>query len=107
MIGHWPSGVGVFVKSLHLLVLGWLGTIALVWFAINQNQPGAVPNMVIPALIPALTIEALALGTDQWTRSLSRPWHTHAHEWQQAFWWSLVPNLLLLGTAWLMIKELK
>ena len=26
-------------------------------------------------------------------------------EWLHAFWWTIVPNLLLLGTAYLMILE--
>jgi len=26
-------------------------------------------------------------------------------EWHHAFWWTLVPNLMLIGTAYLMIAE--
>jgi hypothetical protein len=26
-------------------------------------------------------------------------------EWHHAFWWTLVPNILLLGTVYLMILE--
>jgi hypothetical protein len=105
-----PSPVRVFGKSLHLLAAGWIASVGWLWFAGMRQQllrQGAVPDdlgfsMILAGAISALALEGIAIAMVRWTgraplRVLER------EEWQQAFWWSLAPNVLLLVTAYLMI----
>ena len=105
-----PSGLRVLAKSLHLLALGWLATVAWLWVAqvqlnlarFNTPPEGYGARTLIEGVIPALLVEMMAF----WMTSLiarvkgsSEP----RREWLHALWWTVIPNLLLLGTAYLMI----
>ena len=70
----------------------------------NVHTPpeGYGTRTLIEGVIPALLVEMMAF----WMTSLiarvkgsSEP----RREWLHALWWTLIPNLLLLGTAYLMI----
>ena len=59
---------------------------------------------IAEGVIPALLVEMLAF----WLASLIarvKGSGDARREWLHAFWWTLVPNLLLLGTAYLMIAS--
>jgi hypothetical protein len=105
-----PSGVRVFAKSLHLLAAGWLLSVLWLWVATVQQsfaRQGAMPEgygigTLVSGGVSALVIEAAARALVRWSGSAPGR-HLERREWHHAFWWSLVPNLLLLGTAYLMI----
>lgn len=105
-----PSGLRVLAKSLHLLALGWLVTVAWVWIAqiqLNLERFGTPPEAyavrtLVEGVIPALLVEMMAF----WMASLIarvKGSGDGRREWLHALWWTLVPNLLILGTAYLMI----
>ncbi len=105
-----PSSVRVFGKSLHWLAAGWTVSIGWLWIAsINQAllRRGAMPDdfgasTVIAGLVSALAIETVAILMVRWTGRAPRP-GLERREWRQAFWWSAVPNALLLLTVYVMI----
>lgn len=105
-----PSGVRVFAKSLHFLAAGWLVSVAWLWIATVQQHRvrwGRMPDdYAIGTLIWAagstLAIEITARWLVRWCGTAPER-RLEFREWHHAFWWSVVPNLLLLGTAYLMI----
>jgi hypothetical protein len=103
------SSVRVFGKSLHLLAAGWAASVAWLWVATVQEQllrTGAMPgdfglSLIELGLVSGLVLESVALCVVKLTgaaplRILQR------EEWRHAFWWSLIPNVLLLTSAYLM-----
>lgn len=106
------SAVRVFGKSMHTLSAGWMAAVAWLWIAEVQQQllrNGAWPpaygaRTAMSGLLPASLLALAGFICHQWTgaaptRALQR------REWWHAVWWSAVPNLLLLGTVWVMIQE--
>lgn len=107
-----PSSIRVLAKSLHVLAVCWLVCVCWLWAAEIRQQyrrfdtppedyavwtliEGAVPTVAIEGMAIAL---AISIGTVPGSADSRR-------EWLHAFWWTVVPNLLLLGTAYLMILE--
>jgi len=100
--GHWPSGLTVFVKSLHLISAAWIVAVLLVWSAIDDHEIAGA-NTLMHAVIPALSIETLALYIGHWTKVVGGSAFSHAREWEQALLWAIVPIVFLIGTALLVI----
>jgi hypothetical protein len=106
-----PSSVRVFAKSLHWLAAGWMASIMWLWLAgLRQHvmRMGMLPDdmgasMLAAGIMSAIAIEGTALVLVRWTGRAPRP-GLERREWQHAFWWSFVPNLFLLATAYLMIS---
>jgi hypothetical protein len=106
-----PSSVRVFAKSLHWLAAGWMTSVTWLWLVgLRQHvvRDGAVPgdfgaSMIASGLLSAIVIEAIAIAMVRWTGRAPRP-GLERREWVTAFWWSFVPNLFLLATAYLMIN---
>ena len=107
-----PSAIRVLVKSLHLMAVGWLVSVVLLWIAqiqLTLERFGVPPegyavDTLIEGIFPAALVELVAI----WLGSIiSRVPGSGdpRREWQHAFWWTLVPNLLVLGTAYLMMLE--
>jgi hypothetical protein len=107
-----PSSVRVFGKSLHWLAAGWTVAIWWLWLAgVNQSliRRGEMPenfgaSTLIAGLVSALAIEAVAILFVRWTGRAPRP-GLERREWRHAFWWSAVPNALLLATVYIMIES--
>jgi hypothetical protein len=105
-----PSGVRVFAKSLHFLAAGWLASVAWLWIATAQQHRlrwGRMPDdyafdTILWGVTFTLLIEIAARALVRWCGSAPER-NLEFREWHHAFWWSVVPNLLLLGTAYLMI----
>jgi hypothetical protein len=97
-----PSQVCIFVKSLHLLAGAWVATVVFLWIALDSNLTPA-SDMLVHAVVPALGLEALAVPINRWMKTLGRAAHSHTHEWERALAWTIVPLLLLLGTAALIV----
>ena len=105
-----PSGLRVLAKSLHLLALGWLATVAWLWVAqvqLSIERVGGPPEgyavrTIMEGVIPALLVESMAFWMAALIARVKGSGDTR-REWLHAFWWTLVPILLLLGTAYLMI----
>ena len=106
------SSVRVFGKSLHMLAAGWAASIGWLWVAaVNQQlqRTGTVPgdfglSLVALGVLSGIVLEITALYVVKLTgaaplRILQR------EEWRHAFWWSLVPNALLLAAAYLMVAS--
>jgi hypothetical protein len=105
-----PSGVRTFAKSLYVMAWGWLVSIAWLWVAGTRQsllRLGRWPDDYGLATIGGGVIPALALvwvaRTLRRASGAAAPW-AERNEWRAAFWWSLVPNLLLLVTVWVMIE---
>ena len=107
-----PSAIRVFHKSLHLLSAGWFASVWWLWLAqIEQTlrRVGMPPDhyavaTLIAGAIPVILVEFCALLMGRWmvtAPGVAAPWR----EWHHAFWWTLVPNLMLIGTTYLMILE--
>ena len=107
-----PSSIRVLAKSLHLLAVGWLVCVCWLWVAQIRLQlrrfdappEGYAVSTLIEGVIPAMAIEVTAIALARWISRVpgrSDP----RREWHHAFWWTVVPNLLLLGTAYLMMLE--
>ncbi len=107
-----PSAVRVFHKSLHFLSAGWLASVWWLWlaefeqslrrFATPPEYYGIVT--LITGAAPAIVVELCAIWLARWmitAPGIADP----RREWHHAFWWTLVPNLMLLGTAYLMILD--
>jgi hypothetical protein len=105
-----PSGLRVLAKSLHLLALGWMASVVWLWLAeIQQSvqRQGAAPEAyasttLIQGALPALLIEMMALGMTSLIAASPLP-RDSRREWLHALWWTLLPNLFVLGTAYLMV----
>jgi hypothetical protein len=105
-----PSSVRVFGKSLHWLGAGWMTSIVWLWIAaVRQHllRQGAMPedfgaSLLIGGILSAAAIEIMAITVVRWTGRAPRP-GLERREWQYAFWWSLVPNALLLASVYVMI----
>jgi hypothetical protein len=106
-----PSSVRVFGKSLHWLAAGWTVAIWWLWLAsLNQSlqRRGVMPDyygasILVAGLLSALAIEVVAIMFVRWTGRAPRP-PLERREWRIAFWWSAVPNALLLLTVYVMIE---
>ena len=102
----------MLAKSLHLLAACWLVCVCWLWvaqirlqfrrfdtppegYAVSTLIEGAAPLAAIEIMAIAL---AAAIGTVPGSADSGR-------EWLHAFWWTVVPNFLLLGTTYLMILE--
>jgi hypothetical protein len=107
-----PSAVRVFGKSMHTFAAGWIVSVVWLWVAeIQQHilRQGVAPpayglNTLFSGLIPAVLIALVGRMINRW----AGPAPTDAaqrREWWHAFWWSVVPTGLLLGTVWVMIQE--
>jgi hypothetical protein len=107
-----PSSVRVLHRSLHLLAIGWLVSVGWLWIAqvqLNQLRFGVPPDgygmrTLIEGIFPAALLELMAIWLGSAIGRVSRS-SDPKREWLHAFWWTLVPNLLVLGTAYLMILE--
>jgi hypothetical protein len=107
-----PSAVRVFGKSMYVLAAGWMVSVAWLWMATLQQQVlrrGAVPDyfelgMLTSGMVPALLVGAVGYAIDRWAVPAPNRW-LQRREWIHAFWWSLLPNLLLLFTVWVMLQE--
>jgi hypothetical protein len=115
-----PSGVRVLAKSLHLLAVCWLVCVCWLWVAqiqLHLRRFDALPegyavSTLIEGVIPAMAIEVMAIGLAKLISKVPGSADSMVpgpadsrREWGHAFWWTVVPNLLLLGTAYLMILE--
>jgi hypothetical protein len=109
---HSPSAVRVLAKSMHAFAVGWIVSVGWLWIATVQQhllRRGVAPdayalNVVLGALIPAALLACVGYAIDRWAgRAPSR--RVHRREWHHAFWWTLMPNALLLVTIWVMIQE--
>jgi hypothetical protein len=107
-----PSGIRVLAKSFHLLAVCWLGCVCWLWVAQIRLQlrrfdtppEGYAVSTLIEGAIPAVAIEVMALALAK-AISMVPGSADPSGEWRHAFWWTVVPNLLLLATAYLMILE--
>lgn len=102
-----PSGVRVLGRSMFMLAAGWLAAMAWLWID-ALHEPGVSQHLlaigsIVPALAPALLMALVGYG---FGRRLGRAPYSELEwrEWRHAFWWSVVPNLLLLSTAWVIIS---
>jgi hypothetical protein len=97
---------------MYVLASGWFGSVIWLWVAELQQyiyrhdqappyySAGTVFGAVIPALLIAFSGKVITFLTGRApTDVLER------REWWHAFWWSAVPNALLLVTVWVMIQE--
>jgi ABC-type branched-subunit amino acid transport system permease subunit len=89
------SSVGVFAKSLHLVALGWIASLGYLWFSLRQTFVLDLRTILL-AIVPLLFIEAIAWSATRWSEWTPGRLQYEA-EWRRAFWWSLLPNLLLLA----------
>ena len=114
MSGQPPtSAVRVFAKSLHWLAIGWAVSVGWIWLAGTRQilvRQGTWPSdfgmwTIIAGALSTIAIEVVA----RWLIRLTGPAPLSSleqREWRQAFWWSAFPNLMLIGTAYLMTIEL-
>jgi len=97
---------------MHTFSAGWVLAVAWLWIAGVQQHfqregvppPNYAITTVLSGLIPAVLIAGVGMMINRWAgpapdESLQR------REWWHAFWWSAVPNVLLLITVWVMIQE--
>lgn len=102
----------MFAKSIHWLAAGWLVAVGWLWVAgIRQHmlRQGGMPadyaagtlvqGVVLAALIEILAVWCVRVAGCAPTRHLER------REWHHAFWWSFLPNLMLIGTVYLLIEN--
>jgi hypothetical protein len=103
-----PSGLRVLAKSLHLLALGWIVSVVWLWSAqieVNVRRFGADnygSNTLIEGAFPALLIELMAMAVSAMIARVPGIADSR-REWWHAFVWTIFPNAMLLGTAYLMI----
>jgi hypothetical protein len=105
-----PSAVRVFAKSLHVMAVGWFVCVLWLWGAgLRQHyrRAEALPpdygaDVLVAGITAGLILQLVAGATTRWTgRAPSGP--LERREWHHAFWWALCPNLMLLGTVYVMI----
>ena len=107
-----PSAIRVLVKSLHLIAAGWLLSVGWLWLSqiqLNISRFGVPPEAyavttLVEGFFPAALVELLALRVADVVRKAPGT-EQRRREWHHAFWWTLVPNLLIVGTAYLLIFE--
>ena len=107
-----PSSIRVLAKSTHLLAAGWLASVVWLWTAQIQqhiSRFGVAPDgyaydTLIEGLFPAMLVELLAIGMDSLIARVGGQGEPR-REWWHAFWWTVVPIVLLFGTVYLMIRE--
>lgn len=106
-----PSALRVLKKSMHFLSGGWGVCVLWLWIAqlqMNISRFGVPPagygvGTIFEGVFPAALLELAALLLDRWmvtAPGVADP----RREWVHAFWWTLAPNLMLLGTVYLMIS---
>ena len=97
-----PSFVRVFAKSLHLLAIGWVLSVAYMWVSLRETGGSSAIDVrtVVFAAAPLFFVEALAWWTNAWPVRAPRN-----GEWGQAFLWSIVPFLMLFGTCFLILNS--
>jgi hypothetical protein len=106
------SAVRVFGKSMHTLSAGWMAAVAWLWIAEVQQQllrHGAPPpqygaRTLLSGLIPASLLACAGLVCSRWAGAAPTQ-VVERREWWHAFWWSVIPNALLIGTVWVMLQE--
>jgi hypothetical protein len=102
----------VLAKSLHLMAVGWMASVIWLWDAqIAQNvrrfavaPDGYGVRTLAEGAVPAILIEAMAIGMAVLIARVPGTGDAR-REWWHAFWWTVVPNVLVIGTAYLMILE--
>jgi hypothetical protein len=107
-----PSSIRVLAKSLHLLAVCWLVCVCWLWVAQIRLQfrrfdtppEGYAVSTLIEGAVPLATIEMMAIALAAAISTVPGPAES-GREWLHAFWWTVVPNFLLLGTTYLMILE--
>jgi hypothetical protein len=107
-----PSAVRVLGKSMYVLAVGWFVSICWLWVASIQQSlyrhDEAPPYYAIGTLfsgaVPALGLAFVGWAWGKLTGRAPVP-SLERREWWQAFWWSLVPNLLLLTTIWILLQD--
>lgn len=97
---------------MYVLAVGWIASVGWLWITqlqLHIRRHGEPPegyalNTMGLGLVPAVLIASLGFVIARWT---GRAPHDglERREWWHAFWWSLVPNWLLLTTVWVMIQE--
>jgi hypothetical protein len=105
-----PSSVRVFGKSLYVLAAGWMLSVTWLWIAevrqhiyrFGTRPDGLAWSTIVGGAIPAVLIALLALGFTRMIGNAASPGQDRI-EWNHAFWWTLLPNLFLLATAYIMI----
>jgi hypothetical protein len=106
------SAVRVFGKSMHTLSGGWVVAVAWLWIAEIQQHvlrqgvppPSYAMNTMLLGLVPAALIACTGVIINRWTGPAPNG-ALQRREWWHAFWWSAVPNVMLLITVWVMIQE--
>ena len=107
-----PSAVRVLGRSMYVLAWGWALSVGWLWIATVQQHVrrhdtappyyamDTVAGGAVPALLMALVGWAIARYAGRAPYA-----ELERREWWHGFWWSFVPNALLLVTVWVMIKE--
>ena len=108
-----PSAIRVFGKSMHVLGAGWF--VSVMWLCTELQQyiyrhyeapPYFIRSAQSPARFSRAVCRILGKG-DQILHGKAPSAPLERREWWHAFWWSAVPNILLLITVWVMIQEAK
>jgi len=107
-----PSAVRVFGKSMYVLAVGWVASVAWLWFVTMQQhilRSGVVPDYFDLGTLgagmgPAVLVALIGYGIESWAVPAPNRW-VQRREWIHAFWWSAVPNAMLLFTVWVMLQE--
>ncbi len=97
---------------MHTLSAGWMAAVTWLWIAEIQQQllrHGGMPpyygaRTLVSGVLPASLLAFAGLMCAQWAGAAPTP-ALQRREWWQAFWWSAVPNALLLITVWVLIQE--
>ena len=97
---------------MHMFAMGWLVSIGWFWVAQVQQHllrhgqwpPGYAMSTVAEGLLPSAVMALVGIAVDAWAGRAPTPELTR-REWLHAFWWALMPNVLLLFTVWVMIQE--
>jgi hypothetical protein len=108
-----PSAVRIFAKSVHWLAGGWALSVGWIWLAGMRQalvRQGSFPSdwgiaTIVAGSLAALLIEGVAVWLIR-LAGIAPHAALERREWHHAFWWSVVPNLLLIGTAYLMTIDL-
>lgn len=106
-----PSSVRVFGRSMYFFAVGWAVAVGWLWIAEVQQHvtrhgeppPSYAMSTMRAGAIPTIAIALLGTLVDRWAGRTQDP-VLQRMEWRHAFWWSLVPNALLLLTVWVMIQ---